>query len=307
MTSMNRRSFLATSSALGLASVACSAGLGLPPLGPKNKRIRKALKFGMIGSGASIEEKFRIAKACGFDGVELDAPSTWNRGEIQAAKEAAGIEVPGVVLSSHWQKPFNHPDSAVRKEAKADLERAIRDCKAVGGSSVLVVPAVVNEAMPYEEAYQYAQREIRELVPLAEELSIDIAFENVWNNFLLSPIEAARFCDEFESERVGWYFDIGNIINYGYPAQWIETLGNRIKKLDVKDFSRTKRNDEGLWKGFGVKIGDGDANWPSVCKALDEIRYSGWATAEVAGGDEARLTDIANRMDRAFSSLVPRG
>ncbi|HCT46023.1 MAG TPA: xylose isomerase, partial [Phycisphaerales bacterium] len=143
-------------------------------------------------------------------------------------------------------------------------------------------------------------------VPLAEKLGIDIAFENVWNNFLLSPIEAARYVDEFQSPRVGWYFDIGNIVNFGYPEQWIDTLGPRIKKLDIKDFSRQKRNDEGLWKGFSVKIGDGDAGWERVCEALDRNDYAGWATAEVGGGGQERLADIANRMDRVFSSLKQR-
>jgi L-ribulose-5-phosphate 3-epimerase len=313
---MNRREFISTSAVgtvgmMGIASGAKSS-MSIPRssladsrlIDPK-ERMLKSLKFGMIGEGESMLEKFTLIKECGFDGVELDSPSDFDLEEVLHAKKQTGIQIPGVVLSTHWHKPFNHPDEAVREQAKKALSQAIYDCKALGGTTVLVVPAVVNERMPYAEAYEVSKREIKELVGQAEELDISIAFENVWNNFLLSPMEAARYVDEFESPNVGWYFDIGNIVNYGYPAQWIDTLGHRIMKVDVKDFSRSKRDDEGLWKGFGVKIGDGDAQWESVNKALDRIGYRYWASAEVGGGGADRLTEIANRMDMVFDQVAP--
>ena len=167
------------------------------------------------------------------------------------------------------------------------METAIRDCARYGGSTVLLVPAVVSKEVSYRDAYERSQAEIRKVLPLAKELGVKIALENVWNNFLLSPLEAARYVDEFESEWIGWYFDVGNVVNYGWPEQWVEVLGERILKLDVKEFSRTKRNDEGLWKGFGVKLLEGDCDWPAVMKALDGVGYEGWATAELAGGDAA--------------------
>lgn len=306
MKDMDRRKFIASGTALGVAGVTLASGIAVPPIRPESRRIRKSLKFGMIGAGETMLEKFEIVRACAFDGIELDSPGGWDLDVVRDAMNATGLVVPGVVLSTHWSKPFNHPDNKVREDAKSALESAIRDCHALGGSSVLVVPAVVNDSMPYEEAYERSQNEITELVPLATELEVDILFENVWNNFLLSPIEAARYVDEFQSNRVGWYFDVGNVVNYGYPEQWIDTLGERIRKLDVKDFSRQKRNDEGLWKGFSVKIGDGDAQWDRVCAALDRIGYSGWASAEVGGGGAERLGEIANRMDRVFSSLKTR-
>lgn len=306
MASIDRRQFIASGAAIGAAGLAYATGMAVPPMPSEAKRIRKSLKYGMIGAGESLLEKFKVAKACAFDGIELDSPGNWDIDEVREAMQTTGLVVPGVVLSTHWHKPFNHPDAQTRSDAKTALETALRDCEALGGSSVLVVPAVVNESMPYEEAYERSQNEIAQLVPLADELGIDILFENVWNNFLLSPLEAARYVDEYQSSRVGWYFDIGNIVNYGYPDQWIDTLGERIRKLDVKDYSRQKRNDEGLWKGFSVKIGDGDAQWERVCSALDRIGYSGWASAEVGGGDADRLSEIANRMDRVFSSLKSR-
>jgi len=300
---IGRREFMA-------AALAAGAGLSVTPLAKggdmrDQKWIRKALKVGMIGVGESLVEKFGAARDAGFEGVELDSPGPYAVDEVLAAKEKAGIEVPGVVLSTHWSKPFNHPDEAVRAEARAGLETALRDCAAFGGTSVLVVPAVVNESMPYAKAYERSQREIGSLVPLTRELGVAIAFENVWNSFLLSPLEAARYCDELQpadTDRrvVGWHFDIGNIVNYGWPEQWIDVLGPRILKLDVKDFSRKKRDDEGLWKGFGVKIGDGDAGWERVRAALKRIGYTGWAAAEVGGGGAERLAEIARRMDAVF-------
>ncbi|RMH29903.1 MAG: sugar phosphate isomerase/epimerase [Planctomycetota bacterium] len=300
MTGFDRRTFMGLTIA-GAAGLALGNGVSTIRRDPW---IRKALKVGMIAGGETLAEKFAIARDAGFDGIELDSPGPIDRPAVLRAMEASGLSVPGVVLSTHWSKPFNHPDAGVRAEADAALEIALRDCKSVGGTSVLVVPAVVNQSMPYADAYRLSQEAMRRAVPLAGELGVSIAFENVWNNFLLSPLEAARYCDELndglEKPVFGWHFDIGNIVNYGWPEQWIETLGERILKLDVKDFSRTKRNEEGLWKGFGVEIGDGECGWERVRASLNKVGYRGWAAAEVGGGDLERLTDIARRMDRVF-------
>lgn len=302
---IDRRSFLLTAAAAGVAARAGSV-FAQPekwranPAG-SGPRILKSLKFGMIGAGETVREKFELARDAGFDGVELDSPSGLDLDEVIEARDAVDIAIPGVVDSAHWGKPFNHPDESVRAEGRAALETAIRDCKKVGGSTVLVVPAVVRKGMGYADAYRLSQKEIGKLVPLAEELGVAIAFENVWNNFLLSPLEAARYVDEFESDHVGWYFDVGNIVNYAWPEQWIDALGARILKLDVKEFSRSKRDNEGLWKGFGVEIGEGDCDWPAVREALDRIGYRGWASAEVGGGGAERLADIARRMDQVLT------
>ena len=133
---------------------------------------------------------------------------------------------------------------------------------------MLLVPGVVNEEVSYADAYQRSQEEIRKLLPLAEETGIKIAIENVWNNFLISPLEAARYIDEFESEMIGWYFDVGNIVRYGWPDQWVRILGKRIIKVDIKEYSRKKQVEEGIWEGFKVKIGDGDSDWAKVNQAL---------------------------------------
>ncbi|MFK7884528.1 MAG: sugar phosphate isomerase/epimerase family protein [Phycisphaerales bacterium] len=297
---LDRRVFMGAAVA-GLAGVALGSSFAATQ---KQRWIKKALKVGMIQPGETIGDKFKIAAEAGFDGIELDSPGPYNIDDVLAAKDSTELEVPGVVLSTHWSKPFNHPDQSTRDQADQSLAEAIRYCKAVGGTSVLVVPAVVNQSMPYADAYTQSQAAMKRAAPLAQELDISIAFENVWNNFLLSPLEAARYSDELndglDRHVFGWHFDIGNIVNYGWPEQWIDTLAHRVIKIDVKDFSRSKRNDEGLWKGFRVKIGDGESGWDRVRDSLHRIGYSGWAAAEVGGGDLQRLSDIAQRMDRVF-------
>src|SRR3989442_91607 len=133
--------------------------------------------------------------------------------------------------------------------AMAAPQKALQDAKDLGCPAVLLVPAVVNKKVSYAEAYTRSQVQIPKAVPLAEELGVKIAIENVWNQFLLSPLEAARYVDEFQSPWVGWHFDVGNIITYGWPEQWIRILGKRIQKLHIKEYIRKKRDAEGLCKG----------------------------------------------------------
>lgn len=300
---MNRRDFLVTAGAF--ASVTALSGAKWP--NHRRLEIRKAVKLGMIESEGSLADRFSMAKSAGFAGVELDSPSQLETGEVLDAKRATGILVPGVVNSVHWAKPLNHPDAGVRAEGLAGLEQAIRDanacCDREAGikPTVLLVPAVVNKEMPYEDARQLSMQAISRVLPLASELRVAIAIENVWNEFLLSPIEAAHYVDDLNAiahERVvGWYFDVGNIWRYGWPEHWISTLGDRIMRIDVKGYSRAKSDKEGRWAGFGVEIDEGDLDWAAVRQALDKVGYRGWATAEVRGGGKDRLADISQRMD----------
>jgi len=265
------------------------------------RRIRKAVKLGMVAGDMALLEKFRLLKDLGFDGVELDSPNNFDADEVLRARDDAQLPIHGVVDSAHWHKPLSHPDADVRAEGLGALTTAVGDAKRYGASTVLLVPAIVSKTVSYDDAYMRSQAEIRKALPLAEDLGVKIAIENVWNHFLLSPLEAARYIDEFESPAIGWYFDVGNIVTYGWPEQWVRILAHRILKLDIKEYSRTKRDQEGLWKGFGVKLLEGDCDWPAIMAALDDIGYNGWATAEVAGGDAERLREIAERMDRIFA------
>lgn len=304
---LNRRSFLKAASAvsagalgLGITQNATAQNGGVS--GQIDKRFRKAVKYGMIAGDAPMVEKFKLLKELGFDGVEMDSPNSLNEKEVLNARDESGLPIHGVVDSTHWKITFSNEDPKVRSQAVEDLKTALRDAKAYGASTVLVVPAVVSKEVSYADAYKRSQEEIRKALPTAQETGVKIAFENVWNNFILSPLEAARYVDEFESPMVGWYFDVGNILRYGWPEHWIRVLGKRILKIDIKEFSRKKMNEEGLWAGFKVELLDGDCDWPAVMKALRETGYAGWGTAEIPGGDRNRLKEIASRMDRIFAS-----
>lgn len=292
-----RREFLATTAAAALAGV---IPLRAADAAPK-RQIRKAIMYSTIGVGKTIMEKFQAVKAAGFEGVE--AMSHADQEEVLKAKAATGLEIPSVCGQHHWAKPLSAPNPADREYGLEALKQTLRDAKRYGATSVLLVPAVVNKQVSYQEAYTRSQEQIRKALPLAEELQVKIAIENVWNQFLLSPLEAARYVDEFNSPWVAWHFDIGNIINYGWPEQWARILGKRISKLHIKEYSRKKRDKEGPGAGFGVPFLEGDNDWPSIMKALDEIGYTGWGIAEQGGGNTPEgLKDLADRMDKIFAS-----
>ncbi|MEM7227541.1 MAG: sugar phosphate isomerase/epimerase family protein [Planctomycetota bacterium] len=296
---LTRRSFVKTTGVMLTTSPLMAAERAVPATSPR--AIRKAVKLGMVSDGTTVAEKFQLLRDLGYDGVEVSRPSSLPISALIEARDQTGLPIHGVVNSQHWGQPLSHPDAAVRDAGRTALEQALRDCKTLGGSTVLLVPAVVNKEISYFDAYTRSQTEIRRVLPLAEELGVRIALENVWNNFLLSPMEAARYVDEFESSWIGWYFDVGNIVAYGWPEQWVRILGSRIIKLDAKEYSRTKQNEEGRWRGFDVKLLDGDCDWSAVMTALDEIGFAGWMTAELSGGDRTWLADVAARMDRIIA------
>ena len=296
---LTRRGFLtAGAAATTAASLPARKRAGTAP---RDARWMKAVKYGMVGEGDTVLAKFQLVKELGFDGIELDSPNGLDRQEVLDARDQTGLPIHGVVDSVHWGKPFSHPNPKVRAEGVRALETALDDCKAYGGDTVLVVPAVVNKGISYRDAWVRSRAEIMRMVPKAEEMGLNIAFENVWNNFLLSPLEMAQYIDGFGSPNVGAYLDVGNLVRYAWPQHWVEALGPRIMKIDVKGYSRKKQNEEGLWKGFQVEIGDDDCDWPAVTQALTEQGFAGWFTAEVGGGGRQRLADIAARMDRVMA------
>ncbi|RIH67091.1 sugar phosphate isomerase/epimerase [Mariniphaga sediminis] len=304
---MNRKNFIKSAALVaGTATVAptLSASTSSKTKITQKVTLKKSLGFGMIKEDLSLTDKFKLVKDLGFDGIEMNSPFDLNKSEILEAKAKSGIELPSVVNSDHWKKTLSDPDPEVRKHCIKSLAQSLQDVKDFGGDTVLVVPGVVNEKVSYEQAYNTALYSIRELIPYAEKTGMQIALENVWNNFLLSPVEAKRFVDEINHPLVGWYFDVGNILRYGWPEHWIKTLNSRIMKLHIKEFSRKLMNEEGLWKGFEVNLLEGDNNWPVVMKAISEINHQGgWLTAEVGGGDRTRLKDISERMDKIIAYL----
>ena len=259
--------------------------------------------WGTVAVKGSVLEVMKLIKEAGFEGTEM--MSHMNQDEVLRARDETGLVIPSVCGAHHWSKPLSDPDPKVREQGLEALKQTLQDGKRYGATSILLVPGTVTKEVSYADAYTRSQAEIRKAIPLAESLGVKIAVENVWNQFLLSPLEAARYIDEFNSPAIGWHFDIGNVLNYGWPEQWIRILGKRIQKLHVKEFSRKRRDTEGLWKGFGAPLGEGDNNWPAIMKALDEAGYQGWGISEQPGDqskDAAALKDLSQRMDRIFAS-----
>jgi hexulose-6-phosphate isomerase len=268
---------------------------------PPSRSLKKGIMWGSNGVGKTIDEKFRSAKAAGFDGIE--PMSHLDRNEVLKAKSATGLPVPSVCGAMHWKYLLSDPDPAVRESGVEALKLSLEDAKAYGADTVLLVPGRVTDTVGYDECWKRSTEEIRKAIPLAEKLNVKIAIENVWNNFLLSPMEAANYVDQFNTPIVGFYFDCGNILAYGWPEQWIKILGKRIAKVHIKEYSRKIADTQGKGAGFKVKLREGDVNWHEVMKALDEIGYTGWTTIEQPGGDTPEgLKDLCDRLKLIIES-----
>lgn len=292
---MNRRQFTkktAMASAL-LSAVPLTGFKGFGSPVPGN--LKKGIMWGSIDMGRTVLEKFQAAKLAGYDGIEVD--SHLDRKEILQARDYTGLPVHSVCDSRHWEMPLSSADPKVREGGVEALKVALEDAKTFGADAVLLVPGRVTDAVGYDECWNRSSEEIRKALPFAEKVNVKIAVENVWNNFLLSPLEAARYIDQFQSPWVGSYFDCGNILAYGWPEQWIKILGKRIAKIHIKEYSRKIADTQGKSAGFNSKLGEGDVNWKAVIHALDEIGYQGWVSIEMGGGDTPEgLKDLCDRL-----------
>lgn len=197
--------------------------------------------------------------------------------KIKSLIETYDLEIKSISTALLWQFPLSSPDEAVRAQGRAIVEKQIELAAAMDVDTVLVVPGIVSEEVTYNQCYLRSQKELRKVLPLAEKHQVHIGIENVWNKFLLSPLEMSRYVDELDSEYAGVYFDIGNVLQFGYPEQWIRILGSRIRKVHVKDFNTSVGNITGF-----VPLLAGDVNWQAVSKALKELGYKGPLTAELS-------------------------
>ncbi len=275
---MKRRDFLLASCATTVASSATDVTSA-----ENTNKIKKAVKYHMVSGKLSVQDKFQLVKDLGFDGIETRvALGEKNKGLVDSylnASHKTGLPIHGVIHSSN-----------------PTLKEAVEQASYLGANSVLhVVP--YNQKLGYFENYQKTQSTIRAAVSRAEQKRVMILLENVWATFLIDPVAMAKYIDEIDSPMVGAYFDVGNVVRWGWPPHWIEVLGSRIKKLDIKEYDLQIGMSEGMRNGFRQPLGSGSIDWKRVRKELAAIKYQGWATAEVKGGDRARLTDIASQMN----------
>jgi hexulose-6-phosphate isomerase len=254
--------------------------------------MKKSISIWSFPATLALTEKLRLAREAGFDGFEIDlsddGPLTLDSSpkEIMAVRtlaEQSGVQLSGLATGLYWGANPASANPAVRFRAEAILKKQIEIAHALGLDAILVVPATVGadfipncEIVSYDLAWQRATNFIRAALPLAEKAGVRICVENVWNKFLLSPLEMRQFVAQFDSEWVGAYFDVGNALATGYPEHWIHILGQQIRRVHLKDYRRAVGSVDGF-----VEILSGDVNWPCVMDALRAISYNGWLTAEM--------------------------
>jgi len=304
----SRRHFLALG-AVATATLAAPAGAQQP--GPvvlpgSNRRILLSCKLGMIATkvGAkkpTIVERLKMAQEAGFDGVDFDEAGRFTVEQAREAVRESGVFCHNAINHTHWDVRLTDPKPEKRDQARANLEHCLRVAHAIGGSGILIVVGK-GEDGPAEEVEGRCREEIKKSLPLAASLGQPILIENVWNRMMYDhdkpPEQSAerfvKFIDSFQSPWVGLYYDIGNHWKYGQPAEWIHTLGRRSVKLDIKGFSRAKD------KFVDITSPEDDVPWEKVRAALGAVGFTGWATAEVGGGDVRRLTTVREQMQKAL-------
>lgn len=238
--------------------------------------------------GTSLEDVFEFSKEAGFDAVELNLYQPGEIGltmdttpgeaeEIVNLASSYGLQLRSISTGLLWQNPLSSPNANVREQGRKVISKQLELASVMGIDTVLVVPGSVSKDVSYDDCYNRSQEELKKVLVEAEKRQVALGIENVWNKFLLSPMEMARYIDELQSDFAKAYFDVGNVLQFGFPEQWIRILGKRISKVHVKDFSTAVGNITGF-----VPLLAGDVNWPAVVEALEEIGYNDTLTAELS-------------------------
>ncbi len=253
--------------------------------------MKKGVNIWCYPEDFTIEECMRIAKEAGFDGIEINMERPSSRTDIRLTLESKekhitsikkmaeyyGLEIPSISTSLCWRYSLCSYENDIREKGKDVVKKMIDAACILGADTVLVVPGIVDEVHTYKDAYGMSLNSLKELAPYAEQQGIYIGIENVWNKFLMTPLEMYRFIDEIGSPYVKVYFDIGNVVNFSYPEYWIEILGEQIIKVHVKDFKRNIGNANGF-----TNLLEGDVNWKRVLAALKKVNYDDYLTAELS-------------------------
>ncbi len=249
-------------------------------------RFRKSLKWNMVqDKSGTLVESFTKLKECGFEGLEPNLKEVTEPDKWLDASKSTGLQIDCIVASQLDQ-----------------IGAGIDLCNQLGGDSILTV-ARYDTSKPFAENWKHSVETIRAAAPHAEQQGIKILVENVWATFLISGLDMQRFIDEIEHPFVGVHFDVGNVMRWGVPEHWVEILGDRIGKLDIKEYSLPKAMQEGMAKGFNTPLGEGSIKWDAVRTELAKIGMTGWAAAEMKGGDWSYLADVAQRMDKVLGNV----
>ncbi|MGE0132285.1 MAG: sugar phosphate isomerase/epimerase family protein [Blastocatellales bacterium] len=289
---MNRRDFVRKSALGASATILSQSGLLAPPAAANTiaGELKKAVLITMLPKQMSYLDRFKLAVDVGFEGIEAQTVTDPKAADqIKEASDKAKIRIHSVMNMAHWQHPLSSPNADDVKKSVEGMEASLRNAKLWGADTVLLVPGVVRPDTTIPQAWQRSQPHIKKLIPLAKELGVVIGIEPVWNKFLLTPYDTAKYVDEFKSPWVKAYFDVGNVVMYGFPQEWIRALNKRIVKFHLKDFKYENRQF--------VALREGSIDWKEVRKAIGEIGFSGYLTVELQGGDEAYLREVSRRVD----------
>ncbi len=279
--------------------------------------MKKGISIWSFPAG-TLRDSFALAKDAGFEGVEVALDE--NAGEItltstekellQIKQQASdcGIELYSVASGLYWSYYLNDGDEGVRQKAQDVVKKQLETAAILGCESILVIPGCVNaefaiagKVMDYEECYNRSLESILKVKEYAAQYKVEIGLENVWNKFLLSPLEMRDFIDKVDSPWVGSYLDIGNTLANGYPEHWIKALGSRIKKVHFKDY----RMEAGGLHGF-VDLLAGDVNYPAVMEALKAVGYDGWVSAEMIPNYKYYTETIIYNTSKAMDAILGR-
>lgn len=294
---MQRRTFLHLATG---AAVTAALAPRIPAAAPK-RALRKAIMYSTIGVTGTVLERFRAMQEAGFEGIE--PLGGMNRAEVVAAFRETGLHAASVCCHTHWKVPLSAPEETTRQAGRDGLRQSLEDARAYGTDCVLLVPGVVRDGVTYQQCWDRSLAEVRRAIPIARELGVKIALENVGNDFLMAPEQALQFLTACHSEWVGWYFDIGNSWRRAPAEEWIRTLGRHILRVHLKDYS-SKPAPAGAKSASRPELLGGETNWPAVMAALDQIGYRGWATTEQPANQTATVAaarEMTRRIDRIFA------
>jgi len=288
----NRRDFLKISAMGAAATLLPQNGFASSPatISAQGGSLKKAVLISMLPRQMSYHDRFKLAVDVGFEGIEMQTITDQKEADqIKEASDKVKLRIHSVMNMGHWEWPFSSPNPEDVKKSVERMEISLRNAKLWGADTVLLVPGVVRPDTTIPQAWQRSQPHIKKLIPMAKELGVVIGIEPVWNKFLLTPYDTAKYVDEFKSPWVKAYFDVGNVVMYGFPPEWIRALNKRIVKFHLKDFDTKTRQF--------VPLREGSIDWKEVRNAIGEIGFSGYLTVELPGGDEAYLREVSRRVD----------
>lgn len=293
--------------------------------------IKKGINIWSFPEDFSVKKSIEYAAQTGFEGIEL---ALSKRGEvslnstvteleeIRAFAEKKNIKINSLATGLYWEYSLTSNKKEIRDKAEEIVIQQLKTAKILGVENILVCPGTVgvdfkpeevvpdseniefyagNEVIDYDVAYERSLTALLKLSSYAQQLEVSINVENIWNRFLLSPLEFRDFIDEIGSSYVGVHFDVGNIVAFGYPEQWIRILGSRIKMVHFKDYRRSSGNLGGF-----VDLLAGDVNWPAVMQSFKDIGYTGWANAEMCPVYKTHSEQIVRNTTLAMDTILGR-